>query len=718
LPTKRQPRVFMIDSSHSLDLSACDREPIHIPGAIQPHGVVLVVDRDRMEIVQVAGDVAGLLGAPVEALLGSPLEKAGPALARVAKGSAGMSARPVSLGRLLPPDTAAEVEVTLHGSGNVLVVEVEPAGPARDLAQELSRLTRIGGDLEAARDMEGLLDGAAGHVRALTRFDRVMIYRFLPDGSGLVVAEACDPDTGTYLHHRFPASDIPAQARALYLRNPIRTIPDVEYVPAPLVPQENPLTGGPLDLSDCALRSVSPVHLQYLRNMGVGASMSLSIVVAGELWGLVACHHREPRGVSPATRGMCTLLARFISQQVRARDEDQHHRQAARLRTGIEAWLAQASEDGFRRSLSEGLEGLRALLPCDGLAVVCGDAFLTDGKTPSEDAVRRILPWLFEAEDGTCRATDHLAGVDPGGAEYAAVASGALGAVVSSADSVAVLWFRAEQVETIKWGGNPDKPAEIGEVGALTPRRSFETWKQIVRQRGRPWTEASREAQSPHPSRLGAAVRTGPETLPARLRAETADAHARVERAFDLPAMLSSLDTYRSTLVALHGFFAVVEPRLEATLSDPIFYPARRKLPLLRADLHALGLQAEDVARLPHCPWSPAICSRHEALGTLYVLEGATLGGAIISRMAVRRLGPGTPTSYFGAYGMRRGRMWSVLKGRLLEVQGSEDWRAIQAASACFRALEAWLRWQRLQGQSKTPSTRYVKAARAAAADG
>jgi heme oxygenase (biliverdin-IX-beta and delta-forming) len=196
--------------------------------------------------------------------------------------------------------------------------------------------------------------------------------------------------------------------------------------------------------------------------------------------------------------------------------------------------------------------------------------------------------------------------------------------------------------------------------------------------------------RAPHPSRTPAA-RKKSETLPARLRAATADAHASIERTFDLFSMLSSHNSYRTTLIAFHGFFAVVEPRLEATLTDPAFYPTRRKLPLLQADLLALGLQAEDVARLPHCPWSPAICNRHEAMGTLYVLEGATLGGAIISRMALNRLGPGTPTSYFGAHGTRRGRMWSALKGRLLEVQGPEDRRAIQAASACFRALEAWL---------------------------
>lgn len=192
-----------------------------------------------------------------------------------------------------------------------------------------------------------------------------------------------------------------------------------------------------------------------------------------------------------------------------------------------------------------------------------------------------------------------------------------------------------------------------------------------------------------------AGARVKNASLSAQLRAATADAHASIERTLDLSWTLSSLGTYRQTLAAFHGFFAVVEPRLEAMLPHPDFYPARRKLPLLRADLCALGLTEAGVARLPLCSASPTVSSRHEALGVLYVLEGATLGGAIIARATASRLGADAPTSYFGAYGPCRGRMWTEFRCRLSEADGSESNQAIAAARTCFAALETWLAEQR-----------------------
>jgi heme oxygenase (biliverdin-IX-beta and delta-forming) len=210
------------------------------------------------------------------------------------------------------------------------------------------------------------------------------------------------------------------------------------------------------------------------------------------------------------------------------------------------------------------------------------------------------------------------------------------------------------------------------------------------------WNRADRVRSRSLPSWRGAIPEAA--SLPARLRAETTDAHRSIERTLDLSWMLSSLDTYRRTLAAYYGFFAVVEPRLEAMLPHSDFYPVRRKLPFLRTDLRGLGLTEAEITRLPRCAGSLTVSSRAEALGILYVFEGATLGGAIIGRAATQRLGAETPTNYFNAYGSLRGRMWAKLRALLSEATGPQDDQAVEAAKLCFAALEGWLAEARLTG--------------------
>jgi two-component system, chemotaxis family, sensor kinase Cph1 len=276
------------NGSSELDLSACDREPIHIPGSIQPHGVLLAVDPGSGTVLQIAGKIETLTGKCIADVLDREVgDVLGPDAASLVAAALKMPmTEPQYLGTLrAPADTAKRLDLTAYISGGALILEVEPTGSYEEAAaQILSSLRRAVAQLEAAPNLRDLRQIAAEQVRRITGFDRVMIYRFLEDGTGAVWAEAKVPDLPAFLNHHYPASDIPRQARALYLRNVIRVIPDVSYTPAPLVPVLNPLSGEPLDLGDSALRSVSPVHIRYLENMGVSASSSVSIIVEGELW--------------------------------------------------------------------------------------------------------------------------------------------------------------------------------------------------------------------------------------------------------------------------------------------------------------------------------------------------------------------------------------------------------------------------------------------------
>jgi two-component system, chemotaxis family, sensor kinase Cph1 len=259
-----------------------------------------------------------------------------------------------------------------------------------------------------------------------------MIYRFLHDGAGSVVAEDKVDELDPFLHHRYPATDIPKQARALYLRNLVRVIPDANYSPAPLVPALNPKTNAPLDMSECALRSVSPIHLQYLRNMGVRASMSVSIVVEGALWGLIAFHHTSPKLVPYELREVCKHVGQILSQQVKAREQDELHHERLGLAAAREELVDDLSKvRAIEQALLERTGELRRLLSADGVAVLSGDRVSSTGHAPTEDQIRELAEWLLNTATFDPYVTDSLVRQHAPAAAYGAEASGLLATVVS-----------------------------------------------------------------------------------------------------------------------------------------------------------------------------------------------------------------------------------------------------------------------------------------------
>jgi light-regulated signal transduction histidine kinase (bacteriophytochrome) len=366
-----------------MDLNACDREPIHVPGSIQPHGLMLVADPETLRVVQGAGRLSetfgeGWLGSDCAALLG---EAAGEAL----------RAGPASVARVTTPD-GATWDLTAHKAGARLVVELEPEEDDAARFGLLQTLERGAAGFEAAQDLGALCRRAAREFRALTGYDHVMVYRFLEEGAGQVLGEDMAEGRRSFLNHHFPATDIPKQARALYVRNLVRVIPDAGYRPAPLEPA---LEDGPLDMSDSVLRSVSPIHLQYLQNMGVAASASVSIIKDGGLWGLIACHNATPRLIGTERRIACRALAAGLARQIKSREDTDAYRERVRLRTHedsiVELLLREGSLD---EALSRHASEIRRMLDGDGVAVLRGGEVVTDGVTPSADQIKRLAKWI------------------------------------------------------------------------------------------------------------------------------------------------------------------------------------------------------------------------------------------------------------------------------------------------------------------------------------
>lgn len=468
-------------------IASCDREPIHIPGAIQPHGVLLVLDRDNLEVRHAAGDVAGLLGvetwigAAAGAVLGDEIAR------RIAAATASTSGGGF-VGALRAGDRAFDVSATFQA--DKVLVEIEPGlDQALTGSQILAQLEAAAAAFERCPGLKTLYDRAATEFRRLTGYDRVMIYRFGEDDAGEVVAESRAAHVQAFLNHRFPASDIPKQARALYVRNLVRAIPDSAYVPAPLLPP--PATE--LDMSDCALRSVSPVHLQYLRNMGVTASASVSIVKDGRLWGLVACHHETPRLLPYDIRAACRALAGGLARQIKAKEEAETYNERLRLRSlGDDVIDALARADDGDLALEEHLRDLLRLADADGVAVFRDDRIEVAGKLPQHLTLAMVRDWLVETAGDGAAVTDQAPADIPDLAPFRTLTSGLMGVVVERSPLLAVLWTRAEQVETVRWAGEPVKATTPD--GVLTPRASFDAWTQTVRGRSRPWTVAQTSA--------------------------------------------------------------------------------------------------------------------------------------------------------------------------------------------------------------------------------
>jgi chemotaxis family two-component system sensor kinase Cph1 len=498
-----------------VDLTNCEREPIHVPGSIQPRGVLLAVSEPDMVVRQVSRNLADLVGTAWDDALGRPLDEVlgmvpAQAVARSARAFGDLRERnPVEL--ILDVDgTPSPVDAILHRAlldaedvvaqagglpvASTLVVELEPASGPRPFSfpNTFQAVRGTISELNRATDLQELYDITARAVRTLTGFDRVMVYRYDADHNGEVVAEAKLPELNSFLGLRYPASDIPAQARALYEKNWVRLIDDVTYTPSPLEPVDLPATGRPLDLTYSALRSVSPIHCEYLQNMGVQASMSISLLRDDRLWGLIACHHYSGPHFPPyATRAAAEFLGSTLSLRLVDRAEDEEHRRALRVRSTM-AWLSAAALDEDRPLADTllGRPGLLDVVPADSVVVNLQGHTGTAGVPLPPEVTAALVAWAGR-QDGDVVGTDRLPLVAPQLGVPAELACGVL--ALPLPEGQYVLWSRREQVHSVDWGGDPHNKAiaqREGDTVRLSPRRSFDRWREVVRNRAEPWTPA------------------------------------------------------------------------------------------------------------------------------------------------------------------------------------------------------------------------------------
>ncbi len=485
------------EGSLSVDLDQCAQEPIHIIGHIQSHGLLFALSEPDFIVQQVSSNVDALVGLKPETVLGRPFDSVVgrlqfEAFETLVRTNDLLTPDPI---RMFVGDKAHKMNCIVHRQDGVLIVELElkrgvhslePLNIASHLRMPLMHMERASSILKLAQV-------AATEIRQLSGFSRVMVYRFDEAWNGEVIAEAVAGSTVTYLGLRFPASDIPAQARRLFLLNHLRLIANVKSEPVPIVPEIGPRTGRPLDLTRSALRSPSPVHIEYLKNMGVGSSLTISIVVEHRLWGLIACHHRKAHHVDTPTRSVCELIGEMLASQIALRTDNA----ALKLRLSSHKLLEKCLKDlEAAKSLVDAAFArvrLLNLFDADGLIARIDDIVTTQGEVVGEEQLLPAIDKLRSQASRGVAMSNALGALDSSAESYAKKVSGALYVGSSEPNGDYLLLVRGEVIETVRWAGNPDKPVEPGSGGALRPRTSFEAWQETVRGRSRPWTDLELE---------------------------------------------------------------------------------------------------------------------------------------------------------------------------------------------------------------------------------
>ena len=479
--------------SDPVDLTNCDREPIHLLGHVQSFGCLIAVSSDWI-VTYASQNVEKFLGFKAEDILGTAFgswvnDKAIHAVrSRLQLLTSDDSVERIFSMAILR-NNDAHFDIALHKSGRHIVMEFEP----NDHEEKLDRggfIRPLIERLKTEDSIVSLCETAARHIRALTGFDRVMVYKFHPDDTGEVIAESAVKDIGTFLGLRYPATDIPKQARELYRRNTLRIISDVNDKVSPIIPERRK-GEMPLDLSLSGLRAVSPIHIEYLKNMGVGASLSISILKGDKLWGLFACHHYSPRVLNYETRTAAELFGQmfsFLIEQQESAVEREESRRARKLHDQIMGELAEGA------TLSENFEmiasALKSVIDCDGVALTINGNFQATGSTPTKDEFNTLMRYLNRQETSKIFATDSISSVHQPAEDYVSRAAGLLALPVSRVPRDYIVLFRKEITKEVNWAGNPEKPVTIGPNGIrLTPRKSFEAWKEVVSGHSDYWTD-------------------------------------------------------------------------------------------------------------------------------------------------------------------------------------------------------------------------------------
>jgi light-regulated signal transduction histidine kinase (bacteriophytochrome)/CheY-like chemotaxis protein len=523
--------------SNSFGYENCDQEQIHLLGHIQSHGILIAINDLDLTIAQISDNTIDFFNIPASSLIEQPLSILFPE-PQIDILVSFLSRKDLEI--FNPTKITIQIEQNkylfqgiMHRSDGLLILELEPLPTDSDSSLSFYHLAKsAAANVRQAKDfaeMSGLL---VQEIRKITQCDRVMIYRFEPDNSGVVIAEAKDEQIESFLGLHFPAADIPEIARKLYYKNWLRQIVDVDSHPVPIVPLNNPITQEPIDLSFSTLRSVSPIHIKYLQKMGVSASFSISLINAGKLWGLIACHHFSPRYIDFEARKACEFLAQVMSIEIVSSYEQELKNAQEKIKI-VQAKLKQnilGANQSINDIFSQDAENLLDLVNAQGVAICLSDRISVIGTCPSQEFISSLILWLKTKSEDVFH-TNSLSALYPEAISIKDLASGILAISISlNHTSYHIIWFRCEVIQTVDWAGNPNKLA-LDDEWELNPQRSFELWKETVKAKSLPWDEVEIETASELRSTLLlAALEFSQQSL--KLEAERAQVASQAKSSF------------------------------------------------------------------------------------------------------------------------------------------------------------------------------------------
>ncbi|QFT76767.1 HWE histidine kinase domain-containing protein [Erythrobacter sp. THAF29] len=555
------------------ELTECDREPIHHIAAIQGFGGLFALTGDWV-IAHRSTNCAEILGLEELPDVGDPVSEYLAPFALVAfKDALSRMSEDVTVERIfgLRLTHGGDLfDCAIHRSDRKVVIEFEPHAQD-EYADHLALIGPVLSQLEPVRDLSALCKKAAKLVRNMLGYDRVMIYRFHRDESGEVIAEERREDLEPYLGLRYPRADIPQQARELFCRNRFRIIADMDAEPVPIEPARS-MNDQPLDLSMSVLRSHSLMHVKYMRNMGVQASLAIAIVRHGRLWGLISCHHNTPKLPPYSLRTVAEMFSQMFSlmldrilmdrsEQLRTRGQHLHDQLMLRLAGGT--------------SLSESLpmldEILQEVIPHDGASVFIEGKYRSRGEAPGEDEFTAISPALGSAPISTIIASSQLSEQIPAAGKFAEVAAGAIVLPISRSPRDYLVLWRKPLIQKVKWAGDPEK-AIVPAGERLQPRSSFAAWEQAIEGRCEEWTEDELQiAEGIRVTLLEVILRMTDETARERARAQEqqelliAELNHRVRNILNLIRSLVSQSQDEAMSVA--EFTKIIGGRISALAS-------------------------------------------------------------------------------------------------------------------------------------------------------
>ncbi|MFD2571315.1 ATP-binding protein [Spirosoma soli] len=485
-------------TNFDVDLTNCDREPIHILGHIQSHGYLIAILPDTYTIVHASANLPELIGRPVSEVLGQSLEillaqTSLPATTVVELLNVGR--RTGSWDNINPHRLQISDQVwnlIIHEHDGLLVLEWEPTDQNLRLSLNQRLISEALTEVQSSRQLNDLLQNTARRVKAIIGFDRVMVYRFGSDWHGQVVAEEKEDYLEPFLGLHYPASDIPRQARELYKINLVRLIADADSTPAPILSESTWPDNHPLDLTHSTLRAVSPVHIEYLKNMGVHASMSISLLYRGELWGLMSCHHYSPRFVDYSSRQAAKFVSQLLSAALEFRKDEENQTLLRQSRQNGQYLHDQlVSDEDVVRALTRHSITALDLTSASGAVLLFNNQQHRLGNTPNEAEVSELANWLKNTTTETFLETHQLPSLYPLAEGFKDKAAGMLAIVLSRELNEYLLWFKPERVQQVTWAGNPQKAVTVSNEGQvrLSPRKSFDAWTELVHNMSDAWSE-------------------------------------------------------------------------------------------------------------------------------------------------------------------------------------------------------------------------------------